>query len=131
MAAGLILHGAKKLAKKIGAKKAAPKTAKEAARASAKSRGLAKMDGDNRSATSIAQDIRSGADKMQRKANRITAQSDRRLVGAGVGGTAAAGAAMAYDERRKKKKVGQSGGARENVRKARDRTAEELRKMGQ
>lgn len=127
MVGALIGYGAKKLAKKV-AKKAAPKTAKGAARAAAASRGLSKMDAQNRSAVTVAQEIRAGANKMQRKADRVTAQSDRRLLGAGAAGVGAVGATIAYEDRKKKKT---RGGAMKNVQKARDRSAEELRKMGE
>lgn len=103
MVGALIGYGAKKLAKKVASKKAAPKTAKGAARAAAASRGLSKMDAQNRSANTVGQEIRAGADKMQRKADRVTAQSDRRLLGAGVVGVGGVGAVIAYEDRKKKK----------------------------
>lgn len=103
MVLGLAALGLKKAVKKIAPKVKAGGRVASAASTAKRAKALSRMDSQNKSATSIASDMRRDIQMFQDDANKIIKNSNKRLVRQGAATTGAIGAGTAASSRKRKK----------------------------
>jgi hypothetical protein len=104
MVLGLAALGFKKAVKKLAPKAKAGGRAASAASTAKRAKALSRMDSQNKSATSMASDMRREIKMFKDDANKIVKESEKRLIKQGAATTGAIGAGSAAAHRRRNKR---------------------------